>query len=113
MRKRNVLMIVTLVFTVGLPVIFFLLRESQPRGSPAGRGHHGHEHPTGVPEPDRELDILDRSSSCLSNQVIAARMGINTETAQDNVSTVFLKLGAHDRVHAVAIALRRWTRKMR
>lgn len=53
---------------------------------------------------DRELDILDRIGRGLSNDIIAARMGINTKTVQNNVSTILLKLGAHDRAHAVAIA---------
>jgi DNA-binding NarL/FixJ family response regulator len=53
---------------------------------------------------DRELDILDRIARGLSNEMIAARMGINTKTVQNNVSTILLKLGARDRVHAAAIA---------
>lgn len=53
---------------------------------------------------DRELDILERIGRGLTNDVIAARMGINTKTVQNNVSTILLKLGARDRAQAVAIA---------
>ncbi len=53
---------------------------------------------------DRELDILDRIARGLTNDAIAARMGINTKTVQNNVSTILLKLGARDRAQAVAIA---------
>ncbi len=52
----------------------------------------------------REVDILDRLARGLSNQAIAARMGINTKTVQNNVSNILLKLGARDRAQAVAIA---------
>jgi DNA-binding NarL/FixJ family response regulator len=52
----------------------------------------------------REFDILDRLARGLTNQAIAARMGINTKTVQNNVSNILLKLEARDRAQAVAIA---------
>lgn len=52
----------------------------------------------------REIEILDRMSHGLSNDAIAARLGLSLKTVQNHVSSVLLKLGARDRAHAVAIA---------
>src|SRR4051794_40222093 len=42
---------------------------------------------------DREIDIFDRLARGLSNQAIAARIGVKTKTVQSNVSNIELKLG--------------------
>ena len=52
----------------------------------------------------REHEVLERLARGLRNDAIAARLGISIKTVQNTVSAIFLKLGAHDRAHAVSIA---------
>jgi DNA-binding NarL/FixJ family response regulator len=52
----------------------------------------------------REREILDRMAAGLSTEAMAGRLGVSHKTVQNNVSRVLLKLGARDRVHAVALA---------
>lgn len=47
------------------------------------------------------LELLVRGSSTTA---VAARLGVSVKTVQNNISQVLLKLGARDRVHAVAVA---------
>lgn len=64
-------------------------------------------HEEGRPFPsltEREYEVLDRIARGLRNEAIAARMGVSTKTVQNNVSSIFLKLGARDRAHLVALA---------
>lgn len=52
----------------------------------------------------REYEVLERLARGLRNDAIAARLGISIKTVQNTISTIFLKLGARDRAHAVSIA---------
>jgi DNA-binding NarL/FixJ family response regulator len=42
-----------------------------------------------------------------SNKLIADKLSIADETVKGHVSSVLSKLGAHDRTHAVTLALKR------
>jgi DNA-binding NarL/FixJ family response regulator len=53
---------------------------------------------------EREFEVLDRIARGLSNEAIAARIGISVKTVQNNVSGILLKLGARDRAQLVAKA---------
>lgn len=52
----------------------------------------------------RERDVLAHLTAGLGTEAIAGRLGISTKTVQNNVSQILLKLGARDRIHAVALA---------
>lgn len=55
----------------------------------------------------RETQILQHIARGYSNRQIAAELEISDETVKTHVKNLLLKLGASDRTHAVAIALRR------
>lgn len=54
----------------------------------------------------REMDVLTLAAEGNSNKGIARKLGIGEETVKGYMSTLFCKLGAHDRTHAVALALK-------
>ncbi len=54
----------------------------------------------------REMQILECFAEGLSNKEIAIRLEVSDETVKSHAKNVFDKLGASDRAHAVAIALR-------
>lgn len=54
----------------------------------------------------RETDVLTRLAAGMSNKQIARELGISESTVKGYVRDVFEKLGAADRAHAVALALR-------
>jgi DNA-binding NarL/FixJ family response regulator len=54
----------------------------------------------------RELEILRRLAAGESTPALALSMGVQVSTVRTHVSSVLLKLGAHTRVEAVAIAVR-------
>lgn len=62
--------------------------------------------PTRTEEPltDRELDVLTRMATGLSNRAIAAELGIEYTTVRGHVQSVLEKLGARSRFQAVARA---------
>ena len=74
----------------------YLLRES--------RDHAGADNPTPSP---REIEVLRLASRGLTNDAIARRLNLKTETVKTHLSRVFERLGAHDRTNAVAICMRR------
>jgi DNA-binding NarL/FixJ family response regulator len=55
----------------------------------------------------RESAVLELAASGLSNKCIAAELGINDETVKSHMGTIFTKLHAKDRTHAVTLALKR------
>jgi DNA-binding NarL/FixJ family response regulator len=53
----------------------------------------------------REIEVLTLVSSGLSNATIAARLVVSEQTVKAHLASILGKLGAHNRAHAVAIAL--------
>lgn len=54
----------------------------------------------------RERELLELLSDGLANKQIARRLGLSESTVKGYLSELFEKLGAADRAHAVALALR-------
>ncbi len=54
----------------------------------------------------REMQILECLADGLANKEIAIRLEIGEETVKSHAKNIYDKLGASDRAHAVAIALR-------
>lgn len=55
----------------------------------------------------READLLELAAAGLSNKQIADKVGISEPSVKKRMSSIMQTLGASDRTHAVAIALRR------
>ena len=55
----------------------------------------------------REIEVLALIVLGNSNKLIADKLSIADETVKGHVSSVFSKLGAHDRTHAVTLAVKR------
>src|SRR5579864_2902580 len=55
----------------------------------------------------RELDVLRLIAAGNANKMIAGQLSITEETVKSHVTNILAKLGANDRTHAVAIALKR------
>jgi DNA-binding NarL/FixJ family response regulator len=55
----------------------------------------------------REIEILQLVSCGNSNKLIAKTLTIGEETVKTHIRNIIAKLGAHDRTHAVTLALRR------
>jgi len=55
----------------------------------------------------REIEVLALIALGNSNKLIADKLSIADETVKGHVSSVISKLGAHDRTHAVTLALKR------
>lgn len=54
---------------------------------------------------DRQREILILAAHGYTNTSIARMLGIHPSTVQNHLTTLFRRLGAHDRAHAVTIAL--------
>lgn len=54
----------------------------------------------------REIDVLALAAEGNSNKGIARKLGIGEDTVKGYMSALFCKLGASDRTHAVALALK-------
>jgi DNA-binding NarL/FixJ family response regulator len=52
------------------------------------------------------MHILEALAEGLSNKMIAKSLSITEETVKSHLKKIYEKLGAADRAHAVAIALR-------
>ncbi len=55
----------------------------------------------------REGEALELAAGGLSNKQIASKLGVSVPTVKKRISNAMQQLGAHDRTHAVAIALRK------
>ena len=55
----------------------------------------------------REIEVLSLIATGNSNKMIAAQLGMSEETAKSHVKNIIAKLQAHDRTHAVTLALHR------
>ena len=56
---------------------------------------------------EREIQVLRLVAQGNSNKRVAAELGVTEETIKAHMSSIFAKLDANDRTHAVTIALRR------
>jgi DNA-binding NarL/FixJ family response regulator len=56
---------------------------------------------------EREVDVLRRVGSGNSNKQIAVQLAISEGTVKAHMKSILPKLGAHDRTHAVMIAVKR------
>lgn len=54
----------------------------------------------------RESDVLNLAAAGNSNKQIAVRLSLSEETIKSYMKAIFARLGAMDRTHAVAIAVR-------
>jgi DNA-binding NarL/FixJ family response regulator len=55
----------------------------------------------------RELQVLQRVAQGSSNKEVATQLLISEDTVKTHMKSILAKLGAHDRTHAVTIALKR------
>ena len=65
------------------------------------------EHATDDALTPREVDVLRLVAKGNANKVIGAQLSLTEETVKSHVRSILAKLGANDRTHAVAIALKR------
>lgn len=65
------------------------------------------EHAGDDPLSPREIDVLRLIAGGNSNKLIADRLSISEATAKSHVANILSKLGASDRAHALAIAMKR------
>ena len=55
----------------------------------------------------REIEVLSLIAAGNSNKMISAQLDLSEETTKAHVKNIIAKLHAHDRTHAVTVALRR------
>ncbi len=55
----------------------------------------------------RQLEALKLASTGLTNKEIANEWGLSEQTIKNHFAALYLKLGAHDRAHAVALGLKK------
>lgn len=65
------------------------------------------QHAMDDPLTDRELEVLEHVADGCSNKVVADYLRISEDTVKGHVRSILSKLSAHDRTHAVTIALKR------
>jgi DNA-binding NarL/FixJ family response regulator len=73
------------------------------------RSTNQHEHRlagTFMPLTDRELEILKKVSTGLTNAEIGYSLGISAQTVKNHVTSILRKLAVNDRTQAVVTALR-------
>ncbi len=61
----------------------------------------------------REREVLELAAQGLGNREIAKRLVVSEKTVVHHLEHIYLKLGAENRAHAVAIALARGWIKLR
>jgi DNA-binding CsgD family transcriptional regulator len=55
----------------------------------------------------REREVLDLLANGLTGEEVAVRLSLSPETVRTHIRNAMSKLGAHTRVHAVAIAMQK------
>ncbi len=65
------------------------------------------EHAVDAVLTDRELKVLQQVAAGKSNREAAILLSVSEETVKAHMKSILAKLGAHDRTHAVTIALKR------
>jgi DNA-binding NarL/FixJ family response regulator len=55
----------------------------------------------------REIDVLQLIAAGNANKLVADKLSISEDTVKGHVKSILSKLDAHDRTHAVTIAMRR------
>ena len=65
------------------------------------------EHAGDDPLSAREIEVLRLIATGSSNKMIADQLSISEATAKSHVANILSKLGANDRAHALAIAMKR------
>jgi len=65
------------------------------------------EHATDDALTPREIDVLRLVARGNANKAIGAELALTEETVKSHIRSILAKLGANDRTHAVAIALKR------
>jgi DNA-binding NarL/FixJ family response regulator len=65
------------------------------------------EHATDDVLTPREVDVLRLVAKGNANKAVGARLSLTEETVKSHIRSILAKLGANDRTHAVAIALKR------
>jgi two-component system, NarL family, response regulator len=65
------------------------------------------EHATDDALTPREVDVLRLVAKGNANKAVGARLSLTEETVKSHIRSILAKLGANDRTHAVAIALKR------
>jgi DNA-binding NarL/FixJ family response regulator len=65
------------------------------------------EHAADDPLSQREIEVLRLIATGNSNKLIADQLSISEATAKTHVANILSKLGANDRAHALAIAMKR------
>jgi DNA-binding NarL/FixJ family response regulator len=65
------------------------------------------EHATDDVLTPREIDVLRLIARGNANKIIATELSLTEETVKSHIRNILSKLGAKDRTHAVAIALKR------
>jgi DNA-binding NarL/FixJ family response regulator len=56
---------------------------------------------------DRKIEVLRRVATGNSNKIIAEQLTVSEATVKEHMKSIFSKLGANDRTHAVTIAMKR------
>jgi DNA-binding NarL/FixJ family response regulator len=64
--------------------------------------HVGDETLTG-----REIEVLRKVAAGTANKIIASQLAVSEATVKTHMKSILSKLGAHDRTHAVTIAMKR------
>lgn len=65
------------------------------------------EHQPGESLTQREFDVLTGAAAGNSNKMIGDKLSISEDTVKSHMRSILSKLGANDRTHAVAIAVKR------
>ena len=77
-----------------------LLAASEPPSAPTG------EHARQAQLSDREVEVIDLIANGFTNGEIGERLFLSEETVKSHLRNILAKLGARNRAHAVALALR-------